>query len=93
MSVSQVRKELRAVLDRVKQGDEVVLTQNGQAVAVLVQPERLRARRANRSWDAAAERLDRLRDARARRAGRGAGLAPGRAEELADEVRRARDER
>jgi prevent-host-death family protein len=93
VSVSEVRSQLRAVLDRVKQGDEVVLTQNGQAVAVLVHPARLRARRAGRSWDAATERLDRMRDARRRRPGRGAGLAPGRAEELADEVRRARDER
>ncbi len=92
MSVSEIRAELRAVLERVKHGDEVVITQNGDPVAVVVHPTRLKARRAGHTWDAAATRLERLRDARTTRPERGVGLQPGVAEQLTDDIRRDRDE-
>lgn len=91
LSVSEARAGLRAMLERVKRGDEVVITQNGEPVAVVVHPTRLLARRATHAWDAAAARLDGLRDARTRRYGRGVGLHPERAEQLAVDVRRDRD--
>ncbi|MGH2950797.1 MAG: type II toxin-antitoxin system Phd/YefM family antitoxin [Solirubrobacterales bacterium] len=92
-SVTQVRARLRAVLDLVKDGHEVVLTQNGEPVAVILHPTKLKARRDMPTWGAAAARLDRLREARHARPERGAGLDPERAEQLVAEVRRARDER
>lgn len=92
ISVTEVRARLRAVLDLVKNGDEVVITQNGDPVAVLVHPSRLRARRAGPALDAAAARLERLHAARSRRPARGVGLAPERAQQLVDDVRWDRDE-
>jgi prevent-host-death family protein len=92
MSVTTARAQLRAILERVKEGDEVILTQNGEPVAVIVHPTRLRARRAGSSWDAASVRLDHLREARRHRPERGAGLDAARAEQLVAEVRGARDE-
>lgn len=73
--VSRARASLREVLERVKQGDEVVLTQHGEPVAVLVHPAQLRARHAAPSLEAASRRLEGLEEARERRPDRGPGLA------------------
>jgi prevent-host-death family protein len=92
LTVSQVRANLRSALERVKNGEEIVLTQNGEAVAVLVHPSQLRARRPSPLLDAAAGRLEELQEARRRRPERGPGINATRAEQLVAELRRARDE-
>ncbi len=56
MSVSEARAALPAILDRVIAGEEVTITRHGREVAVLVRPDALRARRADRAL-ADAERL------------------------------------
>lgn len=44
VSFTEVRADLAKVLDRVSAGDEVTITRHGRPVAVLVRPDRLRAR-------------------------------------------------
>ena len=58
MSVSQARAALPEVLDRVLAGEEITITRHGRAVAVVVHPDAVRARRA----DHALADADRLRD-------------------------------
>lgn len=63
MTVSEARAALPRVLERVLAGDEVILTRHGVAVAVIVHPDRLRARR----LDAAEAGAERVREVLARR--------------------------
>ena len=44
MTVSTLRANLKSVLERVKRGEEVQLTQNGEVVAAVVHPDKLRWR-------------------------------------------------
>jgi antitoxin (DNA-binding transcriptional repressor) of toxin-antitoxin stability system len=46
ISVSEARASLPAVLERVAAGEEVTLTRHGEAVAVVMRPDRVRVRRA-----------------------------------------------
>ena len=55
MTVSEARAALPALLDRVSNGDEITITRHGRPVAVLVRPDRLRARRAHEALAAAAK--------------------------------------
>lgn len=93
MTVSEARAALPEILDRVLAGEEVTLTRHGKAVAVVVRPDALRARRADEALAAA----DRLRDLLAQ--GRASRLRPRptvseeRAEALAVDVRAARSGR
>jgi antitoxin (DNA-binding transcriptional repressor) of toxin-antitoxin stability system len=86
MSVTEARAALPELLDRVLAGEEVTITRHGQAVAVVIRPDAVRVRRADRAL-ADAERLRNLIDH-----GRGVQLsdAPAvsveRAEELVAEV-------
>lgn len=90
MSVSEARAALPEILDRVLAGEEVTLTRRGEPVAVVVRPDRLRARRA----DKALADADRVRDLLAK--GRRTRLRPRptlsaeRAEELVAHVQAAR---
>ena len=61
VSVSQARASLPEILDRVLAGDEVTITRHGEAVAVIVRPDAIRARRADQAM-ADAERLRDLVD-------------------------------
>ena len=56
ISVSELRANLKNVLERVKRGEEVRLTQNGEVVAAVLHPDRLRWR-AETPNTLAAERL------------------------------------
>lgn len=56
MSVSEARAALPEILDRVLAGEEVTITRHGRAVAVVVRPDVLGVRRADRAF-ADAERL------------------------------------
>jgi len=58
MSVSEARAALPEILDRVLSGEEVTITRHGRAVAVVVRPDTLRVRRADRVLGDA----ERLRD-------------------------------
>lgn len=62
-SISEVKNRLSALIDRVKRGDRVVITDRGRAVAVLES-----AIRSNADAD---DRLDRLERAGALRRGKG----------------------
>ncbi|MFN0028511.1 MAG: type II toxin-antitoxin system Phd/YefM family antitoxin [Acidimicrobiales bacterium] len=53
MSVTEARANLPEVLDRVLAGEEVTITRHGVAVAVVVRPDALAARRAERARTAA----------------------------------------
>ncbi len=59
VSVSEARAVLPEILDRVIAGEEVTITRHGRAVAIIVRPDALRARRADRAL-AHAERLREL---------------------------------
>ena len=92
MTVSEARAALPELLDRVVAGEEVTITRHGHVVAVVVRPDVLNSRRADRALASAA----RVRDLLA--AGRRSplsveGLSEARAEELISEIRSARDDR
>lgn len=93
MSVSEARAALPELLDRVLAGDEVTITRHGQAVAVVLRPDAVRARRADRSI-ADAERLRALVD-RGRETELSAApvLTAERAQELVAEVTASRSAR
>jgi antitoxin (DNA-binding transcriptional repressor) of toxin-antitoxin stability system len=61
MSVSEARAALPEILDRVLAGEEVTITRHGREVAVVVRPDAIRVRRADRAL-ADAERLRDLLD-------------------------------
>jgi antitoxin (DNA-binding transcriptional repressor) of toxin-antitoxin stability system len=91
ISASEARAGLPGLLDRVLAGEEVTITRHGQPVAVIVRPDILRIRRADRALAAAAT----IRELVA--GGRTAplsveGLSPARADELIAEVRVGRDQ-
>ena len=93
MSVSEARAALPELLDRVLAGEEVTITRHGRAVAVVVRPDALRARRADGTL-AEAERLRDLLDrARATPLSDAPALSGGRAEELVAHVHASRSAR
>jgi len=93
MPASQARAALPEILDRVLAGEEVTITRHGQAVAVVVRPDSLRVRRADRAL-ADAERLSDLLDrGRAARLSDAPGISNARAERLVAEVAAARSAR
>lgn len=90
MSVSQARAALPAILDRVLAGEEVTITRHGEAVAVVVRPDAVRVRRADRAI-ADAERLrDLLERGRAARLADAPAVSTDRAEQLIAAARAAR---
>ena len=91
-TVSDARGALPEILDRVTAGEEVVLTRHGRAIAVIVRPDALRSRRAERALRSAEDLHDRLIAARLR-SEPGASLGRRRAEKLVADVRSARDAR
>lgn len=93
MTASEARAALPELLDRVLAGDEVTITRHGRPVAVVVRPDALRVRRAERALSSAARVSEML--ARSRRsilAASGA-LDEERAEALIAEVRAGREGR
>jgi antitoxin (DNA-binding transcriptional repressor) of toxin-antitoxin stability system len=81
VSASVARQTLPAQLDRVEAGEEISITRHGRVIAVLVQPDVLRNRRASTAWNAADQLGARLESAR-RAPLDTAALTPERAEEL-----------
>ena len=92
LSVTEARARLREALERVKDGEEIKLSQNGQVVAVLVHPDKLRARVRTPNTLAAEDRLEALRALRGAPLKRPRqGLSPERAEALVQALHEDRD--
>ena len=93
MSVSEARAALPEILDRVLAGEEVTITRHGRAVAVVVRPDAIRVRRADRAL-ADAERLRSLLDrGRIARLSDAPAVSIERAEQLVAEVAATRSAR
>src|ERR1035437_1381323 len=90
MTVSEARAALPKILERVTGGEEVTITRHGKAVAIVVRPDTLRARRAERALDAAAGVGELLETSRKTPIRRGSVLSEARAEELVAHVRAGR---
>jgi prevent-host-death family protein len=61
MTVTEARANFRAVIERVKGGEDIALSQNGKVVAVLIHPKRLSSRIVSSNMLAARDRLAMLR--------------------------------
>lgn len=90
MSVSEARAALPEILDRVLAGEEVTITRHGEAVAVVVRPDTLRARRADEALAAAQRVRDLLERGRTHGLPKRPTLTTERAEDLIKDVRAAR---
>jgi prevent-host-death family protein len=93
ISVSEARAKLPELLDRVADGEEVTLTRHGAAVAVLVRPDALRARRAAAAFAKAEEIHQALIAARQRPLARRGPLSAEWADERVAGLDRDRDDR
>lgn len=93
MTASQARAALPRILERVLAGEEITITRHGQAVAVVVRPDTLRARRATKRM-ADAERIrDLLAASRRTRLRSRATLSERQADALLAEVHATRSKR
>lgn len=92
MKVSEARAHFRAVIERVKKGEEVTLTQNGEPVARIVSLDKRPFRWRPETIEAADRMMERMRQARSKPFDIGPGITPERAEELVREIRAERDE-
>lgn len=92
ISVSEARAALPEVLDRVLAGEEVTITRHGKAVAVVVRPDAIRVRRADRALGDAERLRDLLAEARAIPLSDTPVLSAERAQELVASVRANRSE-
>ena len=91
ISASVARQTLPAQLDRVEAGEEVEISRHGRVIAVLISPEKLRARRVGDAWKRADE-VGALLD-RARTQPLTASMNEERAEELIRGIRAGREPR
>jgi len=83
---SEARARLPEVLDRVAAGEEITIARHGRSVAVLLRPDAVRARRAERTIERGREIGALLAGAR-ERPPEPAAVSAERAEELIDAVR------
>jgi len=93
MTVSEARAALPELLDRVLAGDEVTITRHGKAVAVVVRPDALRARRAGEALAVADSVRAALSRGRTSDLGGQPALEGARADALVAEVQAARSGR
>jgi prevent-host-death family protein len=93
MNASEARAALPEILDRVLDGEEITITRHGQPVAVVVRPDRLRARRADGALAAAERVRDLLDTARSRPLRTHPSLSAERADELVAYLRSSRSGR
>jgi len=92
ITVSAARQTLPQQLDRVEAGEEVSITRHGRVIAVLVRPDVLKARRADKALSEADRIASLLDSARSDPLPRPA-ISPERAEELIEAVRDGRSGR
>lgn len=93
MTVSEARAALPEILDRVLAGEEVTLTRHGEPVAVVVRPDTLRARRADKALAGADVVRDLLAKGRRTKLRPRPTLSDERAEVLVADVRAVRASR
>lgn len=93
MSSSRARAALPRILERVLAGEEITITRHGQAVAVVVRPDTLRARRASERMADAERVRDLLAQSRRLRLRSRGTLSELQADALLAEVRAARSRR
>jgi prevent-host-death family protein len=93
VGISEARATFPQILEKVTEGEEVTITRHGRAVAVIIRPDALRARRAEAALDSAEAIRDLLADAGARALGSSPVLTKGRAEEMVDDLRFSRAHR
>ena len=90
MTVSEARAALPRLLDRVSAGEEVTITRHGRPAAVLVRPDTLRARRADKALGVANIVRDTLKQGRQSPLSARPALSRQRADALIEEIRAAR---
>lgn len=93
LSVSEARAVLPELLDRVLAGEEITITRHGQPVAVMVRPDSLRARRADRALAEADRIADLLAWGRSTPLSEAPTLPTKRADALVADVRASRSAR
>jgi prevent-host-death family protein len=93
ISVSDARAALPSIIERVLGGEEVTLTRHGEAVAVMVRPDRLRARRSTAVLTAAERVGELIAAGRDEALGAGPRISASRADELIAAVRAGRSGR
>jgi prevent-host-death family protein len=93
VTISEARASLPAIIERVIAGEEVTLTRHGRAVAVVVRPDTLRARRAEGALTAAAGVRDSLERGRRSPLSAKPTLTEDRADALVADVRAGRSRR
>ncbi len=91
--VSEARATLPDLLDRVERGEEITITRHGKAVATLVRPDTLTARRADAALTQAEQLHDLIEQGRQTALNALPGIDPSRADALVDEVRASREAR
>lgn len=82
MSVSEARAALPEILDRVLAGEEVTITRHGHAVAVVLRPDAVSTRRADRALGDAERLREMLERARSTRLSEAPTLSADRADEI-----------
>jgi antitoxin (DNA-binding transcriptional repressor) of toxin-antitoxin stability system len=92
-SISEARASLPHLLDRVEAGEEVTITRHGRPIAVVIRPDALRTRRADRALAAAAGLRELLEKGRAQPLPAQGTLPEPRARELLADVRASRSRR
>jgi antitoxin (DNA-binding transcriptional repressor) of toxin-antitoxin stability system len=90
VSISQARATLPELLDRVAAGEEVTITRHGVAVAVVMRPDAVRVRRADRALADAEHLRDLVDRGRTTRLSDVPTITPGRAKRLVRDVESSR---
>ena len=90
VTVSEARASLPDLLNRVADGEEVVITRHGKPVAIVVKPDALRSRRADEAIASARTIRVLLDRGRQSKLGEGKSLSAERADALLCEVRSGR---
>jgi prevent-host-death family protein len=90
MTISEARAALPELLTRVEDGEEITITRHGRAVAVVVRPDALRTRRAQRALADAEQIHQLLATARSMPLTDAGDVSADRAEDLIAEVRTGR---
>lgn len=90
-TVSDLRSNLKTVLEHVKRGEEVGITQNGEVVAVILHPSKLQQRVRTPNTVAAEKLLRDFIEMQRNPPDFGEGISSERAEELVRDIRAERD--
>jgi prevent-host-death family protein len=91
LSVTEARARLPEVVNRVAEGEEIILTRHGEPVAVILRPDAVRVRRAEQTIERARHVAARLSDAREQPLPPAAESPATRADELVEAARATRD--